>query len=226
MREKLSLAEIDELAGIACHAISFDFYIFRKAYGSYYATWATAILLFVFLPFLIFSAFPSGYSQYVFLALYTTILIFAMKITAVVFSNAREMIDLRSILEGKKSYRSKGRLISYLPSILFVITIIVLSFEGFKNILAILIFYGFLILMSYYLLQNLKSTFEQVPLEGIVSVSSYIFSIILSIAAILLFNSQMAFSLAWLPAIIGWYFSAAYAILKSKKHLEGINVQT
>jgi hypothetical protein len=226
MREKLSLTDIDELSGMARHAISFDFYVFRKAYGSYYATWVTAILLFVFLPFLIFSEFPSDYSQYVFLVLYTTILIFAFRTTTIVFSNAREMIGLRSILEGKKSYPSKGRLISYLPSILFVIIIIVLSFEGLKNILAILIFYGFLILMSYYLLQNLKSTFEQVPLEGIVSVSSYIFSIILSIAAILLFNSQMAFSLAWLPAIIGWYFSAVYAILKSKKHLEGINVQT
>ena len=117
MREKLSLTDIDELSGMARHAISFDFYVFRKAYGSYYATWATAILLFVFLPFLIFSEFPSDYSQYVFLVLYTTILIFAFRTTTIVFSNAREMIGLRSILEGKKSYPSRKAFPSYLPAL-------------------------------------------------------------------------------------------------------------
>ena len=135
------------------------------------------------------------------------------------------MIGFRSILEGNKGNPSMEWLINYLLCILFVITIIVISFKGLNNILTTLIFYGFLILMSYYLLHNLKSTFKRIPPEGIVSVSSYIGSIILSFATIPLFHNQISFSLAWLPAIIGWYFSAAYAILKSKKHLEGINAQ-
>jgi uncharacterized membrane protein YqaE (UPF0057 family) len=62
-------------------------------------------------------------------------------------------------------------------------------------------------------------TFEKIPVEGMVSLMSFVLSIILSLLSIFVGKSELDFSLSWLPVIIGWYFSAVYAIYSSKKFL-------
>lgn len=219
MTHGLSENDIADLTGVAKKALKFDFYIFRKAYGSYYAVWATAITLFVFLPYL--SYYPSivSYVPYILLTAYLTVFFLAFWITGRIFRRAIQIIGFKSILVGKRKDSFERKFFSSLSIIMFIVIILIISFYGINNIFESLIFYSFLIFMSIYQLKNLMMTFEKIPVEGMVSLVSFVLSIILSLLSIFVGKSELDFSLSWLPVIIGWYFSAVYAIYSSKKFL-------
>jgi hypothetical protein len=224
MNHGLSERDIADLTGVAKKGLQFDFYIFRKAYGTYYAIWATAILLFVYLPFLTYFPSISQFIPYVFFSVYLTVFILAMWVTRKVFRNATEIIGFKSIFNEKRRNSLEMRFLGILSIFMFVVLIIIISFYGITNLFTFLIFYGVVIIISLHQLKNLRLTFGNIPIEGTISLISYLLSIVLSLSSVIVGKSQLDFSLSWLPAIFGWYFSALYSRYSSKKFLEEFNV--
>lgn len=224
MNHGLSERDIADLTSVAKKGLQFDFYIFRKAYGTYYAIWATAILLFVYLPFLTYFPSIAQFIPYVFVSVYLTVFILAMWVTEKVFRKATEIIGFKSIFNEKRRNSLGIRFLGILSIFMFVVLIIIISFYGINNLFTFLIFYSVVIIISLNQLKKLRLTFGNIPIEGTISLISYLLSIVLSLFSVIVGKSQVDFSLSWLPAIIGWYFSALYSRYSSKKFLEEFNV--
>ena len=223
MSSGISENDIAGLRGVANKALKFEFYIFRKAYGSYYSVWATVIFLFVFLPYLGYLPAIVPYIPYILFTVYLITFVIAVWITRRIFRKASYIIGFKSILNGSQSKSLENRRLNILSMVFFIIAIILISFYGINNILEFLVFYSFLIIILFYLLKSLKLTFEKLPVEGIIALATYILSTAMSVFSVFALKSQFDFSLSWLPAITGWYFSAFYAKYSSRQYLEELN---
>ena len=223
MSHPLSETDIADLTGVAAKALKFDFYIFRKAYGSYYAVWATVIFLFIFLPNIIYYPAIIPYVPYIFLIVYMAILAVAIWITGRVFRNAAQIIGFKSILHGKRNDSPGSEILKALSITLFIVVIIVISIYGIDNIFEFLIFFSFLVFIMLSHWKNMALTFEKIPVEGFISLGSYILTLVMSLISIFVLKSQLDFYLSWIPVIAGWYFSAFYAIRSSRQFLEESN---
>ncbi|MHB8361036.1 MAG: hypothetical protein ACYDAO_06280 [Thermoplasmataceae archaeon] len=221
MKENDELISEGDVRSIANRALEFDFYIFRKAYGTYYAVWATAIFLFVFLPYIIFTLLPPNAQEIAFITIYVSIGLVAMSSTTRIFSKAARIIEFKKVMSKHEKRNKWGKIIDYSILLFFTIIIVLISMFGLLDLAEILIFYGFQLTISIYIFLNLSHTFEKIPIEGIVALTAFLISIIISLLSFLIESGNpLYFSLSWLPAIIGWYFASAYAFYASSHQLE------
>ena len=207
-----------QLEAVGERALRFQRYIFRRAYGAYYAIWAFAILVFQLLPYVIFSFFGSTIATYLIIGIASaSIGILATIVSVRNFGEAARTVALRNVLYPTESIKSRyGLFILWwavfigIFAIGFVLS--VLTFFSFLN--------GFLLLLDIFIFTQLRNTFpHDIPFEGKAAVVAFGGSALSSLVISFLNVSPLLTNLSWIVTVGVWLFSSAYALKHAPKEL-------
>jgi MFS family permease len=217
-RGKSQLSDItaQELEQIANRALKFQKYIFRRAWGVYYAVWAAAIAAFSF-AFPVFNAFLPSLPWEVYVAYYGGIGIVAGFASVWIFNNAAKTAKLRRILKPDTKLRLKYRLMGLWWLAFYVI--ILLAFT-YYSVHALTILYAMLISVAIFVYSQLRFSFStDLPIEGKLAVASYASSALISFSFSLFTQNGLPGAIAWLGTVIVWLFCAMYSLKRAPEEL-------
>ena len=201
-----------ELEEIGQRALTFQRYIFRRAWGAYYAVWATAFVIFIFggqLP--IGSLFPQNLASVPYIALYIATGWGAGLATASVFNNAHRAMPLRRAMGSVRGWGGRRWALMWVWWVAFT-ALATISFAFFQAG-APVILYALLSPVEVFIYYSLRISFgERMPLEGTLALISYGACIALSILASM-FAGGFAFSEAiWGVATLVWVYCSLFAL--------------
>lgn|SRR5487761_112706 len=201
------------LETIAHQALSFQRYVFRRAWGIYYAVWTVAIAVFTFgyqIPFL--SEFPANVAWIPYAILYGGVGTIAGLASFWIFGNAWRTLELRRAVGiREEKYRRKHILLIILwwVAIYAVIGISFTLFEG----QAFTVLYGALFVVEIFLFYQLRASFQdRLPTEGKIALVSYGLSTTISLAVSVLGLNPVLYTPLWIITIAAWFYSALYAL--------------
>jgi len=214
--DNLSAGKLEE---IATQALIFQRYIFRRAWGTYYAVWSAAFTVFIFSNLLPFqSLVPSGLLWITYAVLYGGVGLAAGFATISIFKNAHRTISLRKIVGTYRETEGRRYALMWFWW-LGLYAIIFLSFAFFPRE-ALSILFALLFTIEIYIYYSLKFSFqESIPIEGKIALASYGFCILFSFFASLFTNDFVPFGIVWGITIAAWLFSALYALRRASDEL-------
>ncbi len=207
----------EELEDVARRALIFQRYFFRRAYGTYYAVWATALSVFFVIPFLVGSA-----GEFFVLMLQIATGIVATVITV---QNFTRVIRANRLWQAFIPRRRR------VPYFFFIIAwwvgFILVIYFGFRfsTYAGYTSIYLMLISVVYFLALNLKRSFQdKIPFEGKIAVGSYGLSATASFILSVAFGPSNFVSVPWLLTIACWIFASTSAFRHAHEELlmEGI----
>jgi hypothetical protein len=209
------------LEQIAKRAINFQQYIFRRAWGIYYAIWAAAYVVFAFgweIPFQ--SLLPSYLIWVPYALLYGGVGWAAGIATVVIFGNARRYVFLREAV-GSYPRWEKSRYALMIGVWVAFDVAIATAFEFYPHA-ALTILFGLLFAVDIFIYYWLRLSFpDKLPLEAKIALYSYGISVAISfLSSLFSFPTFFAWvSVTW-GALIGvWIFCALYALWHSSEDL-------
>ncbi len=208
-----------QLEAIAERALTFQRYVFRRAWGIYYAVWAAAITVFSFIGYL-----PLSQSDVwlVFPLFYGGVGLLAGLASTWIFSNALRTLRLRRVLakdEGRGHRKYYGILLGWWVTFYALIGA---SFAFFATH-AMSILFASLFSVEIFIYYQLKLSFSnKMPFEGKLALISYGFSTTFSFVVSIFSNNTTLFSVAWGTTIIAWLFCALYALRRAPEELAAL----
>ncbi|WP_337860681.1 hypothetical protein [Ferroplasma sp.] len=211
------------LKEVGLKAINIEYYLFRKTYGVYYAIWAAAIFDFLFIPYPIIYFLKGTALSIAYLIGYTVPTIIAVAATSKIFKKTYRLLSLRYAITGLKPKKNKSFLTAMIFIFLFLM-VIVFSLGG-NFLISIIIEIPFFIFFGIMIYVLLKRTFIKLPLESLIALFSFWFSIIASILAVIIFRVEFYYSLAWVPTVVCWLFASIYGLYHAPESLEVNNGQ-
>jgi hypothetical protein len=206
------------LEQIAERALTFQRYIFRKAWGTYYAVWGAAYLVFAF-AWEIPSFLPNlGYWNWIYYtAIYGGIGWLGGIATMLIFKNARRTLLLRKSIEPDIN-RGRGFARIWIWWVV-VYALIFYSFLAFPKF-GLSVVFALLFSVDIFIYYSLKLSFQKkFPLEGWVGLISYGACVILSFLFSLLFSTYIFIGITWGITTALWLFCAFYALWRSSEEL-------
>jgi hypothetical protein len=202
-----------ELEKIARHALVFQKYVFRRAWGVYYAVWTVAITIFAFgylFPFA--SLFPASLVWVPYALLYGGVGLVAGVASFWIFASAWNTLELRrAVGENKEKLRKKYVFLIALwwGAMYVAIGVSFTLFEGH----AFTVLYGALFLIEIFLVFQLRASFPyRMPSEGKIALVSYGFSSSLSLVVSILGFDPVLYTPIWIVTIAAWFYSSLYAL--------------
>jgi hypothetical protein len=214
----VSTGPAETLGAIADRALTFQGYLLRRAWGVYYAIWAAAIAGFIVVPATFASRIPSfGWpttvAYYAFLIAVTVVATWA---TSWTFGQTIRAIRLREARTPRSRPRRRFLLWLGIGFSILALIAIVASENSYAGLLAVDACLG---VLNIWILIAVRRTFPRIPAEASVAVGSYAVSVLGSAFALVVTHSQTWFALLWIVAILGWGFSAVYALYHAPEEL-------
>jgi hypothetical protein len=202
-----------QLDKIARHALVFQKYVFRRAWGIYYAVWTVAITIFALgylIPFV--SVFPASIAWVPYALLYGGVGLIAGVASFWIFASAWRTLELRRAVgeHNEKLGRKYILLIALWWTAMYAA--IGISFTFFEG-RAFTVLYGALFLIEIFLVFQLRACFpNRIPTEGKIALASYGFSSTLSLAVSVLGLDPVIYTPIWIVTIAAWFYSSLYAL--------------
>lgn len=198
-------------------------YMLRKAWGMYYATWATAILLFET------ASIPLNYipnavlGDIGFISVFGTIGILAIFVTGRLFRKTSIVGNLYEVLEHESTARRKAGVSKFILIFLLVLGLVLISIStDFVFISFVAIFLILFILDIFVFIQLNKAFSHRIPWEGKMAVWIYLFSDFAGSAFTIITGNEQWWVLFWIPTIILWYAASFFSLWYSKKERESM----
>lgn len=209
---------LEELRLTGKRALAFDNFVMRRAWGVYYAIWALAIALFIFIPSAIYALVPPEFMGIVFPVVYILIGISATLGVTRTFSLAEGTINLRRSLYGKE-HDTKRNVYIYLTGWSILIALMVVISVNFQTPVGFILISTFLSAIDIYVYFTLRRYFLRIPAEGLMAVGAFAFSTVGGLAAAALTQSSTVYDIFWLPTIATWVFAALYTLYRAPEDL-------
>jgi hypothetical protein len=207
--ETLSAVQLEE---IGQRALTFQRYIFRRAWGAYYAVWAAAFVLFIFggqLP--LGNLFPQNLAWVPYVALFAGTGWAASLATASVFNSAHRAVFLRRAMGSMRGWGGREWALMWMWFVAFTALAFV-SFAFFQPQAPVII-YGLLSSVEIFIYYSLRISFgEKLPSEGLLALVSYGACITLSIVASLLAGGLAYTGAIWGAETIVWVYCSLFAL--------------
>jgi hypothetical protein len=211
---------VASLESIARRALTFQRYVLRRAWGTYYAVWAAAFAAFVFggqIPFQDL-LLPGSFSWVPYAAFYGTIGLVAGISTALIFANARRTIFLQRHVQEESRFGLQRYALMWLWWLGFYVAVF-LAFTLFPQS-ALSILYAMLFTVEVFIYYTVRVSFQdRFPLEAKLALFSYGLAVTFSFVASLFTSSVALFGVAWSIAIAIWVFCALYALRQAPEEL-------
>jgi hypothetical protein len=207
-----------QLEAIGERALSFQRYIFRRTYGTYYATWAFAILVFQLLPYAVLSFLGATVATYLVIGTATVAIgLLATVVSVRSFGEAARTVALRNVIYPAESIKNR-----YGPFLLWWVAFIGVFATGF--VFSVLTFFsflnGFLLLLDIMIFTQLREAFpHHLPVEGKIAVVAFGGSALSSLVISFLNVSPLLTNLSWTVTVVVWLFSSLYALRHAPEEL-------
>jgi hypothetical protein len=212
----------DELQEIAARALKFQRYIFKRAWGIYYAVWAGAILAFsLFFP-LLDMAGPAfqNLPWYFYAVFYGGIGLGAGLASAWIFKNAIRAANLQRVLKPDKHTRLYYRMIGFWWIAFYIIIGVAFTIYGAH---ALTLLYAMLLSVAGFVYYQLGLSFpDGIPFEGKLATLSYFVSCIASLLSSLLNQYSAPAEIAWVATVVIWLFCALYSLKSAPEELAAL----
>ncbi len=207
----------EHLKKIGKTAVRFDFYLMKRAFGMYYATWAAAIFTLMVLSYISNIPGQSNTTLTFYVLLNIGVIIVAVDYTQIVFRKAFMLFRLESDLQMQFSLKSFGKNagigLMILIFAMFVIIGINLVSPDESTVLSMIILW----IVDFYIYMTVRMSFGKIPPEGILAVATFAFS---NTASSILFlqtgNNNSTFQI-WMVTVIGWIISSLYSFYNARK---------
>lgn len=192
----------------------FEEYVLRRAYGVYYAVWATGFLAYVSVPYFILRL-PNELIWVAYLLGYGVTSLLLMTITSRVFFTAQRTLRLRRSLDrrgvwGRFGKRSLTGFLLFFGLFFGIATASVYLLGG----RGISIYFAALVVFGGYLARQIKASFGRLSAEGLVAVISYGAASVASAVAAA-YGVWGYVAAAWVVAAACWLFSSLYALYRA-----------
>jgi len=206
------------LSHAADRALTFQSYLIRRAWGVYYAIWAAALVTFFVFPALVAEAYPSlsFLGEITYYALILAVLGLATWATSWSFGQTFRALNFRRAVHREGPHHWHFYLFLTIGLATFVAILAVAYLSSFAGLLAL---DAALAVINIWILVAVRDTFARVPPEGSIAVGTYAVSVVGSATALVLTHSQSWFGAFWVVAIIGWSFSAVYALYHAPEEM-------
>jgi hypothetical protein len=209
-----------EIGRAAQRALEYQRYLFRRAYGVYYAVWAAALFLLIPpAPLGTFLGLTGALSSVITVAMDLVILVGAAFATARIFRNVHRSLELRRTLEpGQRGGRPK-----YFGAWLGLTYAIVIAADVFLPTHAQAILFAALIPVPFVIFYLLGLAFPgKRPIEGVLAVSAYGASAAISLVLSIVGAYPWLPPLAWSVTVAVWLFAAIFSLLRAPDELEAL----
>jgi hypothetical protein len=208
----------EALGRIADRALTFQYFILRRAFGVYYAIWAGAISVFVVFPAVVSIVYPtfSGWVLAVYYAMIAAVLLGAIWATSWTFGQTYRTNRFRDARTHRKIAGSY-----FVPSLAIGVAIfaLVVAIALLSSIAGLLVLDVCLAGVNLWLLFTVRRVFPRLPPEASIAVGTYAVSVVGSAVALVLTKNQTEFALFWVVAIVGWTFCGLYALYHASEEL-------
>jgi hypothetical protein len=215
--EAITVAKLEEIAD---RALAFQRFVYRRAWGTYYAVWSGAFLVFVFgwqLPFA--SVFPPSLLWVPYAVLYGGVSLGGGLASAEIFAKARRDISLRRATRDREPRRIRRQ---DAPIWLLWLGFYVVAFASFALFQreALSILYAMLFLVEVFLYYTLKYSFpDGIPFEGRLALASFGLCTSASLVATILTQDSPFLPVLWVLNTALWLFCAFYALRQAPDEL-------
>ncbi|MDG6991436.1 MAG: hypothetical protein JRM99_08495 [Nitrososphaerota archaeon] len=221
--EPLSPSQLREVGE---RALTFQRYVYRRAWGAYYAVWSAAFFAFSLggeLP--LFALVPAGVSWAPYALLYGGVGLGAGVATLWVFRGANRAISLRNAIG--RHPRTGGR--RYYALIwVWWLGFYVLAFASFTFVPAeaLSVLYASLFTVEVFIYFGLKVSFQdRTPFEGRLALVSYGVAVTLSFVASLFTSEPLFFEVVWGVTTATWLFCALLALSRAPEELAELDIE-
>jgi len=208
----------EALGAIADRALTFQSYLLRRAWGVYYAIWAAAIAAYILVPATFATRIPAfapgtTVAYYGFLVAVTVVATWA---TSWTFGQTLRAIRLREARTARFASRRRFVLWLAIGLAIFALIVLVAAQSSFAGLLVLDACLG---VLNLWILLAVRRSFARIPAEATIAIGTYATSVVGSTVALLLTGSQTWFALPWVVALLGWGFSAVYALYHAPEEL-------
>lgn len=224
MSESSSSLGAPELVRAARRALAFQRYIFKKAWGIYYAVWALTFAVYFFLPSLLgmFGLSPNLGNDYALVAIDLAVSTLAGAISGRIVERARKASFIRGVVKSVSPFVTHKTWFACGMVVYF--SLIIASAVFFRAQLLSIVFalatVG--IFLFYY---ALKSSFvENLPFEGIVAIITFGFATTSSLLISFTTFGYLFYPSVWAATIFVWIGAAVYSRLRADNELADAEV--
>jgi hypothetical protein len=216
---QVSDKQLQEIAG---QALKFQRYIFKRAWGIYYAVWAAAIAAFTLIfPLMGLIGVSQNLPWFFYAGIYGGVGLVAGFASGWIFRNADKAASLRKILKPDSGARRRWWLIATWWIGFYIL--IGISFTIF-GIHALAILYAMLLTVSGFIYYQLGLSFQgDIPFEGKLAVVSYTVATIVSFAASVLTAISALQIIAWTATVVIWLYCALYSLKSAPDELAALS---
>lgn len=207
-----------EMEAVGERALAFRRYVLRRAYGTYYAVWASALFLYILVPYALYTGL--GLSTLTIAASAFVVIAVGLAATAVTTSRFRKEAKaaaLRRVLHPESRHATRH----LTPTLWWAALIAMVAlFATTSSLAPYVAIYGLLLLMDVQLYDWLRRSFQRdVPLEGMLAVLVYGVGAVSSLVISILKGYDPLAYVPWALVVAAWFFSALYALRKAPEEI-------
>lgn len=201
-------------------ALAFQRYIFKKAWGLYYAIWASTFAVYFFLPTILSTAglSPNLGNDYLLLVIDLAVSIAAGAASGRIIERARNAAFVRSAVQASPSIFERRKKLFAAWWIIYFSLMIGAAILFSAHLLSIV--FGLATSGTLVFYYALKACFqERLPDEGLIAIS--VFGLAATVSFVLsLFNPSATFyALVWGITILVWFSASLYTLLHATEEL-------
>lgn len=202
-------------------ALAFQHYIFKKAWGIYYATWAMTFVIYFFLPTLLstFDLSSNLGDDYYLLVFDLAISIVAGAASGRIIEKARLASFVQTALGPSKPsiFETRKKLLAIWWTVYFLAIIVSALLFGAHLISIVFGLAATATLVFYY---ALKMSFqESIPLEGVIAISTFGIASTSSFVISLFNSNPISYAAIWGITILVWFGVSFYSLLSADEDL-------
>jgi hypothetical protein len=198
-------------------ALQFQRYIFRKTWGIYYALWACAFTIYIFVPPLLETfGLPNFVNGYPLVAVDLVVSVIVGIATGRLLESARRSAFVHSVLRSPRDAFYKRWFGAWW--MIYITAIIVSAVFFGADLLSVTFGLATTVTPVFYYL--LRSSFpEKLPTEGILAIFFFGFATIASFILSFFPLNYLAYGIIWGATILVWLGASVVSLLKVNKEL-------
>lgn len=215
---KLGAAEVRRATK---RALVFQRYIFKKAWGIYYAVWASTFAIYFFLPsFLsLFGLSPNLGNDYYLLLIDLAVSLVAGATSGRIIERARMASFVQSTLQRPKPSLFERRKKLFAIWWIVYFSVIIVSAVLFRAHLISIVF-GLATTGTFVFYYALRMCFqESIPSEGVIAVSIFGIASTSSFGISLFNTNSIVYAIIWGVTILVWFGASFYSLLHIDEEL-------
>ncbi len=201
------------LTMVGKQSILADRYLLKRVWGIYYAIWSLTIFIYMLLPYTISLVTSSFTELVIYIVAFSAVTAIAGYFSARVFARSAKHAAMRLRLSNR--YSRRFHLVNYIQIaiLMFLVGGFAATASGFlKNQDGGFLVSTILIAIMIFVLVRLKNSFGNIPLEGVLAASTFLFSCVSSLVSVALTGGFMYYVFFWIPTVVGWLFASFYSL--------------